>query len=455
MTFLAPAFGPLVLLAWLVGVRLARRAQNAVLLAASLIFYGWVSPHLALLLLGLAFTGWGMGRWVAEDPRRGRAASVLTSALVVIVLGAFKSQQFYLPVVEGLWGADGTHLGSPALRVLLPAGLSFYSFQVLGYVLDVAAGRTSGRRDLLDVLVFFTFFPQLVAGPIERANDFLVQVETPRAIRREHVVAGLGLVAWGAVQKLVVADTLAPFVDHLFGLAELPGVLVWTATLAFTVQLYADFAGYTDMARGLALLFGFTLSENFHAPYAATSPSDFWRRWHITLGRWFHDHVYSPLRGATPGLLRTLVAGWAVFLLSGLWHGVGLTFLLWGAWHATAWTVERGGRALRWPRLPRPVGLTATFCVTVVGWLLFRAPSAGQLLRYVDQAPWTGDATAWLAALWLLGLTFLLAGVLAGARWARHLPGRERWGSMWIAAGLGCALAFWNDQPLAFLYNAF
>ncbi len=455
MSFLLPAFVPFVFLTWLVVLRLDRRGQNAVLLAASLIFYGWISPHLALLLLALALTGWAMGRAIAHDRGRGRAASWLTTGLVVLVLGAFKAQDFYLPIVGPLLGARGTEWGTPALRVLLPAGLSFYSFQVLGYVLDVAARRTSGRRELLDVLVFFTFFPQLVAGPIERANDFLTQVEAPRVITRDRVVAGLGLVAWGAVQKLVVADTLAPFVDHLFALTELPGVLVWTATLAFTVQLYADFAGYTDMARGLALLFGFSLTENFRAPYAATSPSDLWRRWHITLGRWFHDHVYSPLRGANPHLARTLVAGWAVFLLSGLWHGVGLTFLLWGAWHAAAWTVERVGRQRSWPRPPRAIAVAATFGVTVVGWLFFRAPSAGQLLHYVQQSPWSGDHGAWMAAAWLLGLTSILAVVLAAARWARHLPGPARWEPIGIATALGAAVAFWTRQPLAFLYNAF
>lgn len=353
---------------------LPHRFRWALLLAASWLFYGLGSPAaLGLLLLATAVSwlcalGMGRGPWV----RRlllGLALAVCLGSLCFFKYGTFLAE------LAGL---------SPAEKILLPAGISFYTFQTLSYVLDVYRGRVKAERHLGYYALFVSFFPQLVAGPIERPENLLPQLRAERPFSRENLRAGGWLLLTGYFQKVAVADSLAPFVDRVYG-GEGGGPAVLLATFLFGFQIYCDFAGYSNIARGAAKLLGIDLTENFRRPFEATTVRDFWRRWHISLTSWFTDYVYIPLGGSRKGLARRLMNLMIVFLLSGLWHGAGWNFLIWGAVHGLYQVVgvlwdRFGPKTVKCPPLFRRL---RTYLLVSLPWLLFRAgslPAAGALL---------------------------------------------------------------------------
>ena len=329
----------------------------------------------------------------------------------------------------------------------LPPGISFYTFQTLGYTLDVYRGELRPRRDPWLVLAYVAYFPQLLAGPIEKGSDLFPQLERMRRPTGADLEAGLGLLISGAVQKLVVADTLGVYVDAVWAQPTAPGPLRAAATVGFAVQLFADFSGYTDLARGAARLMGVRLAENFDRPFLAASPLDFFGRWHITLGRFLRAHVYGPLRGrigAGAALALTFVA-------AGLWHGVGPTFLLWGLWFgllAALWAGLDPGR-----RLPRRLGQGLTLLAVGLGMALFRAPSVEAALGLFT-AGWGGAVEA-AQALVLLSLSGALGGLcVALGAWERRPPGPVVRG---LLGGLGLLLVglCWGADHQAFVYFQF
>jgi alginate O-acetyltransferase complex protein AlgI len=355
------------------------RAWRPFILLASYFFYGWVDWRWVLLLIGSSVVNTFAAQVIArsESQVARKRALVLAVTFDLALLGTFKYFGFFVDEFNSF--LDGLGLGSPLpiVQIVLPIGISFFTFQAISYVVDVYRGETRAAS-LMDVAILQAFFPHLVAGPIVRANELLPQLRTPRDPRAVLAGPGLFLIAGGLIKKTVIADELArQVVDPVYNdpVAHSGGEIL-LAFYAFAAQIYCDFSGYTDMAIGLALLLGFQLPQNFNRPYTALSLQDFWRRWHITLSRWLRDYLYIPLGGNRKGEGKTYRNLMITMLLGGFWHGASFTFLLWGGIHGTALSVERWGRTHH-PgfRMPKPLAWFITFNVVCVAWVFFRAPN--------------------------------------------------------------------------------
>jgi D-alanyl-lipoteichoic acid acyltransferase DltB (MBOAT superfamily) len=363
---------------------LPNRWSSGVLVAASLLFYAfWSVPFLGLLL-GCIALGYAAGRFLEEGRGRrvrARAGGVAVVGALLGVLGVFK----YSGLIGQAWQALGGAALDPAPAVL-PLAISFYVFQILGYVIDVWRGRAAERSPLRFTL-FVSFFPQLIAGPIARGHQLLPQLRRRGVFDATRTLRGVELIAYGVVKKTVFADNLAVYVDRIYASPQLAGgVDVVVATLAFGAQIYCDFSGYTDIARGSGRILGIELPENFRSPYAATSLRDFWRRWHITLSTWLRDYLFIPLGGSRGAAARTAANLLITMILGGLWHGAGVTFVLWGAYHGLLLVAERalGAGARSAPGASRPMlGMILTFVAVQVGWLVFRAEDTQTLVALV------------------------------------------------------------------------
>ena len=350
---------------------LPRRLQNLLLLGASYLFYSYVDQWVGLLLVGYTLVTYFAARKIEVNKRHARLYLAMACTSSLGVLGIFKYASFFvesfISVLEGV-GLAGS--GS-TLRILLPAGISFYTFQSIGYVIDVYMGRTHARRNFLDVALFISFFPQLVSGPIERAKHLLPQIENKRKFSVNQTSEGLSLIVWGLFKKLVIADNVGMIVDTIFSTSSPGAAMLWVGTFAFGVQILADFSGYTDIARGSARLLGIHLSANFRHPWLSSSPRDFWRRWHISLSSWLRDYVYIPLGGNRRGNYRTVGSILITFVLAGIWHGAGWNFILWGLFHAgliMIWHSTNLGTF----RLGTIVSTSLTFMTIGISWILFR-----------------------------------------------------------------------------------
>jgi len=456
MSFVQPAFplflGAVVAVYWLLR---ARRLQNLWLLAASAIFYGWRTPWWVLLLAFSVLLDYSCALRMQGSARRG-AWLALSLAGNLGLLGAFKYLDFALSNLALLG------VGAGPVGVALPAGVSFFTFQTMSYTIDVYRGRLAPRRGLLDYATFVCLFPQLVAGPIERARDLLPQVEAERRFDADRLASGLSLALWGAVQKVVVADTLALYVDRVFAMEAPSGALVWAACAGFSVQILADFSGYTDIARGCARMLGFELRVNFRAPYAARDLGDFWRRWHISFSSWIHEYLYRPLAGGSRAGWRRHGATVIALTLAGLWHGAAWTFVAWGAYFAALMLAWRALRAISPRRLPAALAIPATYLAVLGGMLLFRAPTI-QRAWALALAPWGADARGWALASVALSVTCAGGALLAvGGAIERSLPARlagSPWrhaarSGWWALAAVAIAI-FWRDAQEAFIYFQF
>ncbi|HMV70441.1 MAG TPA: MBOAT family O-acyltransferase, partial [Myxococcota bacterium] len=338
MTFVQPAFALLLTLCCLVAwTARSRSIVNPALLAASYLFYGWVHPWFCALLALSTLIDYAAARIITERPAWRDAALWASVGGNLGVLGLFKYFDFFMTEFGHALTAIGLPLEPALLGLALPVGISFYTFQSMSYTLDVHRGRLPACASLVDFALYVAFFPQLVAGPIERATHLLPQVQSDRAVTIDQVATGVTLLAWGAFQKVCIGDVVGAYVDQVGALREPAGALIWASAIGFGTQIVADFSGYTDMARGAARMLGFELVKNFHFPYLATSTPDFWRRWHMSLSEWIRDYVYEPwLRLGRPSLRRTIGVTLGTFLLVGLWHGPRWTFILLGLWHGTA-----------------------------------------------------------------------------------------------------------------------
>jgi D-alanyl-lipoteichoic acid acyltransferase DltB (MBOAT superfamily) len=417
----------------------AERGRKIFLVIASYAFYASWNPPFALLLAFSTLLDFVLA--LRLERTRGRAARAgllgLSLAGNLGILGFFKYGAFAQENLHWLLGTDGT-----LIDVVLPVGISFYTFQTLSYSIDVYRGRQRATRSLLDFALYVSFFPQLVAGPIVRAGELLPQLSRWRAPDAAEVERGIQRIAAGLAKKVLFADGLGRYVDVVFAdPSAWGGANLLLAAYAYAYQIYFDFSGYTDMAIGLAMLFGIRLPENFDRPYRATSPRDFWRRWHVSLSTWLRDYLYISLGGNRRGSLRTGLNLWITMLLGGLWHGAAWNFVLWGAYHAALLSLQRALEALPAAariRVPRPLRQVLTFHLVALGWILFRAASlddAGAVLR--------GLASAGLALTPATAQAALLLGMAA----TLHLLGtpqavRRSWLTLppWLQ-GLGYAIA--------------
>ncbi len=352
---------------------LPHRLRWALLLASSWLFYFWWEPMAGLLLVAVTAATWlcGLGAAREKPPAVRRACLAMALGACLGCLGVFKYAGFFAGLIHG----------GPAWRLLLPVGISFYTFQALSYVLDVYRGRTAPEGHFGYYALFISFFPQLVAGPIERSGRLLPQLRRERTLSREQLSAGGWLLLTGYFKKAAIADGLAPLVDAVYAApGQAGGPEIIAATALFGLQIYCDFSGYSDIARGAAGLLGVELMENFQAPYAARSIREFWRRWHISLTAWFTDYVYIPLGGSRRGLPRRCFNIMAVFLLSGLWHGADWTFVAWGGIHGIYQVCGVLAARRTGGRTPQGLGTgllrcAATFSLVTFAWLFFRAQS--------------------------------------------------------------------------------
>lgn len=346
-----------------------KKARWALLLFASLLFYAWHSVYLLGLLIFSVLVSYGCARSMTAHPERRRRALGWALAAELGLLAIFKYLNFLLGSAVGLLDFFGGSVNYRPVSMLLPMGISFYTFQTLSYVLDVYHGKISAEKHLGYYALFVTFFPQLVAGPIERPEDLLPQLHAVPSPTPADRRAAMGLLLRGYAKKLLIADYFAQFVDRVYGNpAASGGTALAIATILFAFQIYGDFSGYSDIAQGCARLLGIRLSDNFRTPYAANSIQDFWRRWHRSLTGWFTDYLYIPLGGSRAGNWKTCRNILLTFLVSGLWHGADWTFVLWGGLHGLYLILERFLFRKRSP------GRVLTFLAVCLGWVFFRSP---------------------------------------------------------------------------------
>ena len=406
MIFTTPEFVLFFVLFFGVYAAFPGRWRKGFLLAASYLFYGSWNAKFLLLIVGSTLLDFYVGsalRTATESVRRKRLVTLSVCGNLG-VLGIFKYFDFFVGSAAALMQAVGLRVDLPVLQVILPVGISFYTFQTMSYTLDIYRGKLEPTESLLDFALFVAFFPQLVAGPIERAAHLLPQIVGLSGRRSD--LSGWGFLAIGAFKKVVIADQMAKLVEVTYASpGDVYGPALWIGTYAFAIQIYCDFSGYSDIAVGLGRLLGLDIVQNFKAPYGADGPRDFWRRWHISLSSWLRDYLYIPLGGNRGGWLRVRWNLMATMLLGGLWHGAAWNFVLWGGFHGLLLTVFRPawlGRIAE--RLSRPligrvmvtlVRRVLFFHLVCISWALFRAQSLTDSLtvvrKLVDVRQWRWD----------------------------------------------------------------
>ena len=402
-------FFPIVLaLSW----ALMRRQSvwKPLMLAVSFLFYAAADPKFCIMLAGMILGNQAAAQLIhrSDDARRRKIIVVVAVAADLLTLGVFKYYGFFATEINALMEKGGLGLPLPLAAIALPVGISFITFQAISYTVDVYR-RLIEPATTVDVGLYLSFFPHLVAGPIVRAREFIPQLQSPRDPRKVAVGAGVALILIGLVKKVAIADYLArEIVDPVFGVPQAysaPDAIL--ATYAYAVQIFCDFSGYTDIAIGLALLMGFVFPQNFDRPYRAASFGEFWQRWHMTLSRFLRDFLYIPLGGNRKGKLKTVRNLMITMLLGGLWHGAAWGFVLWGAIHGTALVIEHQFRGK--VKLPKPVAWFLVFNVVCLAWIPFRAPDLSLAGAFVARFAEWGPATLWTAPIVIL--TFVVIGL--------------------------------------------
>jgi len=358
--------------------------RNLWLLVMSYVFYAWLSPWFVLIMLGITVVNYVCGKMIVSPGSTAAQRKWSITSAVILSLGAlcffkyFNFAQTNLNHLLALLGVNETGL----LEIALPVGISFYTFHALSYSVDVYRGTAPAARSFADFACYIALFPQSIAGPIIRYNTVEHDLRD-RSHTVERFASGVALFILGFAKKLLIANPLGAVADAAFGAQSLDTPAAWLGLLAYALQIYYDFCGYSDMAVGLGRMFGFEFMKNFDAPYRAESITDFWRRWHISLSSFLRDYLYIPLGGNRRGNARTYLNLLVVMLLGGLWHGANWTFIAWGAWHGGLLMAERwAGRKPAWQNFPRPVRIAVTFLLVLGSWVWFRAASLAEALAY-------------------------------------------------------------------------
>ena len=437
--------------------------QNVFLLAAGYVFYAWTHPWYAILL-GLSTLGdYGIALAMSKSARKnGWLAASL--ALNLLVLGFFKYYNFFIPQVAGSLASLGIETNAWMVKVLLPAGLSFFTLKKLGYVLEVWKENLQPTSNLVSFALFVSFFPQINAGPIDRAQKLLPQIDAPRLWKAGNFYRAWPLLVMGFFKKFVVANGVSATVGRIFHIAEPTGELALAGALGFSLQVLADFSAYTDIARGIALLMGFETSENFRAPYLSLTPTEFWNRWHMTLSFWMRDYIFFPLRrklmrARLPSWLTDALPPFITMLVSGIWHGAGWTFAAWGAWYGILIVLYQaaGIRGDFNPSNPfkRALSWLVMFVFINFGWLLFSAPS----LAWVGRAftnPFLGTLEEQSVALLMFTLTAVFSvPMLAKHLLDRHVKSDSILHSLFYALATVVMIVYVNSATPDFVYFQF
>jgi alginate O-acetyltransferase complex protein AlgI len=388
--------------------------QNLLLLAASYVFYGWIHPWYALLLGLSTLADYGLSLALEKSEKKNRLV-ILSLLLNVGVLAFFKYFSFFVPTLASKLASLGIQADALLAGILLPVGLSFFTLKKLAYILDVSHGVLKPTRDLAGFALFVAFFPQVTAGPIDRAQKLLPQIQSPRIWKAENFYRAWPLLVMGFFKKFVIANGVGPTVSRIFHITNPTGELALAAALGFTLQVLADFSGYTDIARGISYLLGFETSENFRSPYLSLTPTEFWNRWHITLSAWLRDYIFFPIRRALvrrkaslPDWVVQAIPPVVTMLISGLWHGVGWTYVIWGGLFGVLIAVYQliGLRGEWKPKGAVKVALAwlVMFGITIITFLIFGAPSLNWITGLFS-SPFLGSLEQQSVALLMFSLT--------------------------------------------------
>ena len=406
--------------------------QNLLVVVASYVFYGWWDWRFLFLIVLTTLCSFISGLLIEQYEGERNKQKWISAANIVLnlaILALFKYYNFFAENLQVLFNGFGIHLDWPTLNIILPVGISFYTFQALSYSIDVYRKKINATRDVVAFFAFISFFPQLVAGPIERATNLLPQFLKPRTFNESKAVDGLRQILWGFFKKVVVADTCASTLMYVWeDYQHMSGISLFFGGLLFTFQIYGDFSGYSDIAIGTARLFGINLKRNFNYPYFSRSIPEFWRRWHISLMTWFRDYIYFPLGGSRCSKWKIIRNVFIVWGISGLWHGANWTFICWGLFHAvllaiynllginTKYEYEVAHGRL-FPSLKELCQMILTFFLAVIGWIIFRAETLTQAWQYLSRmftTPLEGNSVN------SLKYTFFFVVIMLLAEWMQR-----------------------------------
>lgn len=392
-------FLPIVFILYWFVVNRNLKLQNLLIVLASYVFYAWWDWRFLSLILFSTIVDYSVGLGLAKEDNKSKRKILLWLSILVNLgfLGFFKYYNFFLDNFISAFSFFGNEINANSLNVILPVGISFYTFQTLSYTIDVYKRKLEPTRDIIAFAAFVGFFPQLVAGPIERATNLLPQFYKKRLFDYTKAVDGLRQILWGLFKKIVIADNCAEFANQIFNnSADLSGSTLVLGVLFFTFQIYGDFSGYSDIAIGISRLFGFDLMRNFAFPYFSRDIAEFWRRWHISLSTWFRDYLYIPLGGSRGGTGMKIRNTFIIFIVSGFWHGANWTFIIWGALNAIYFLpllltknnrsnldVVAAGKYL--PSIKELSHIVFTFSLTVFAWIFFRADSVGHAISIISK----------------------------------------------------------------------
>ena len=375
------------------------KAQNILILITSYVFYGWWDWRFLFLILLSTFVDYFIGLQLdkTEEAKKRKYLLWMSLGFNLGLLGFFKYYNFFIDNWVQAWASMGITMHKSSLNIILPVGISFYTFQTLSYSIDVYRKKLKPTKDFIAFASFVSFFPQLVAGPIERATHLLPQFYKARKFNYDLAVSGMKLILWGLFKKVVIADNCAVYVNNIFAnYQDVSGLTLVIGAVFFAFQIYGDFSGYSDIAIGTARLFGFDLMRNFNYPYFSRDIAEFWRRWHISLSTWFRDYVYIPLGGSRGSKLKQLRNVFVIFLVSGFWHGANWTFIVWGGLNALFFLpllLSNNNRnhlddvaSNSWlPSLKETFQILTTFVLTTFAWIFFRAESVTKAIDYIQQ----------------------------------------------------------------------
>ena len=476
-------FLPIVFILYWFVINKDLRLQNLLIVTASYVFYGWWDWRFLSLILFSTIVDYLVGRKLQnEENQLKRKVLIWTSILVNLgFLGFFKYYNFFLDNFISAFSFFGTEIRANSLNIILPVGISFYTFQTLSYTIDVYKKKLEPTKDFIAFSAFVSFFPQLVAGPIERATNLLPQFYNKRTFDYSKAVDGMRQILWGLFKKIVIADNCAEFANQIFNNStDYSGSTLVLGAIFFTFQIYGDFSGYSDIAIGTSRLFGFNLMQNFAFPYFSRDIAEFWRRWHISLSTWFRDYLYVPLGGSRGGTLMKVRNTFIIFIVSGFWHGANWTFIIWGALNAIYFLpllltksnrnhIEIVAKGNLLPTFREFILMLITFGLTVFTWIFFRAESIGHATQYIHDML-AGLKYKWgyvqtikflygttgSAFLFILALFILMEWLGRENRYALEnirFPRIVRW-SFYLLVGAGIFI-FGNFNETEFIYFAF